>query len=102
VLLVLGGTGYVYAKLISFAVSTANGYVWNRMWTFGHTPFGVANVAKYVTVQTAGVLVNLGVLTLLIEGAMVAPIPAQVLAAPFVVAVTYLSNRHWTFAASRS
>jgi putative flippase GtrA len=96
--LVLTGSGYVLAKGLAFGLATANGYVWNRRWTFRAGGAHAGQVARYLTTQLAGAAVNVAGLALLVEAAGVHAIPAQLLAQPLVALVTFTLNRRWTFA----
>ena len=91
------GVWYVAAKSLSLVVATLNGYTFNRIWTFRAGRHEHMTLARYVTVQAAGLAINLALLTMLVELAGRSPMVAQVIALPFVCAFTFLSNRLWTF-----
>lgn len=96
-LLVYLGVWYVAAKSLSLVVATLNGYTFNRIWTFRAGRHRHTTLARYVSVQAAGLAINLALLTTLVELAGRAPFVAQLIALPFVCAFTFLSNRLWTF-----
>ena len=50
-LLALGSTA-VAAATVAFAVGSANGFLWNRRWTFAGS--GAASPVRYVLVQALG------------------------------------------------
>ena len=91
------GLWYVVAKVVSLCASTANGYTFNRIWTFRAGDHEHMKLARYVTVQGTGLLLNLVLLTFLVEVIGVGEITAAALAVPFVAAYCFLGNRLWTF-----
>ena len=95
--LVDAGLGYVLAKVLSLAVATANGYTFNRLWTFRAGRHRHSMAARYYAVQCFCLALNLVLLALLIEVADVGEVPAQAIALPFVAGVSFLINRFWTF-----
>jgi putative flippase GtrA len=96
-LLVSGGVWYVAAKALSLIVATANGYTWNRVWTFRAGRHRTTMLSKYVTVQIGCYVVNIAVLTLLVEVVGMGAISAQAVALPFIAGLSFLAQRIWTF-----
>ncbi|MEX2043577.1 MAG: GtrA family protein [Patescibacteria group bacterium] len=95
-LLVLG-VYYLTAAVISFSVATLNSYTWNRIWTFRAGKHRIGKLAKFTTVQLAGLTLNLIGLWLLVEHAGLHEFPAQVLANGTVVMSNFIGNKFWTF-----
>jgi putative flippase GtrA len=91
------GIWYLAAKVLSLSVATLNGYTFNRIWTFRAGDHEHMKLARYVTVQGSGLLLNLALLTLLVEVIGVGKVVAAVVAVPFVAAFCFLGNRLWTF-----
>lgn len=91
------GVWYVAARAMSVVVATINGYTFNRLWTFRAGSHANAKLARYVTVQGTGLLLNLALLTTFVELAGLHPIPAAALAVPVVATYCFLGNRLWTF-----
>jgi putative flippase GtrA len=96
-LLVSFGTWYVAAKALSLIVATANGYTWNRLWTFRAGPHSNSILSKYVTVQLGCYAINVAVLAVLIEVLGMGAITAQAIALPFIAGLSFLAQRLWTF-----
>lgn len=96
-LLVLVGVWYPLAKTLSLIVATANGYTFNRIWTFRAGGHRKVILTKYVTVQAACLAANLTLLALLVEIAGLNQIAAQAIALPFVALGSFLAQRLWTF-----
>ena len=91
------GVWYVAASGIGFAVGAINGFLWNRAWTFrGHIGDALTPVRWFV-VQTCGLLVNLGLIYLLIDGAGLDKLVGQAMTIAVVTVFTFLTNRAWTF-----
>jgi putative flippase GtrA len=109
---VVGGSGYVvnltiYALLlglgphlaaaISFVVSAANNYWWNRHWTFAHQKghFGLQG-ARFLVVSSLALLVNqIGLFILLHAG--LGKITAQAIAIILVTPLNFVGNKLWSF-----
>ena len=96
-LLVSAGVWYVAAKALSLVVATANGYTWNRVWTFRAGRHRTTMLSKYVTVQIGCYVINIAILTLLVELLGMGPVSAQAVALPVVAGLSFLAQRIWTF-----
>jgi putative flippase GtrA len=96
-LLKVFGVWYVAASGIGFAVGAINGFLWNRAWTFrGHVGDALTPVRWFV-VQTSGLLVNLGLVYLFVDGAGLGELVGQAATIAIVTVLTFLANRAWTF-----
>jgi putative flippase GtrA len=91
------GVWYPLAKTGAVVVATANGYTFNRLWTFRAGAHRTAFLVKYVSVQASCLALNLCLLVLLIEGAGLDKILAQAVALPFVAGASFTAQRFWTF-----
>jgi putative flippase GtrA len=96
-LLLLVGTPYVLAAPLAFAAGAANGYVFNRRWTFAARDTTRSRVL-YVAVQAAGAASTSGLVALFVHEAGVGKVWAYLAAAPPVTVAMFLANRLWTFA----
>jgi putative flippase GtrA len=97
VLLKVFGVWYVAASGIGFAVGAVNGFLWNRAWTFkGHVGDALTPVRWFV-VQTCGLLLNLGLVYLFVDGAGLGELVGQAVTIVIVTLVTFFVNRAWTF-----
>lgn len=91
------GVWYVAASGIGFAVGAVNGFLWNRAWTFrGHVGDALTPVRWFV-VQTSGLLVNLGLVYLFVDGAGFGKLTGQAVTTVIVTVLTFFANRAWTF-----
>jgi putative flippase GtrA len=96
-LLKVFGVWYVAASGIGFAVGAINGFLWNRAWTFrGHVGDALTPVRWFV-VQTSGLLVNLGLVYLFVDGAGLGKLSGQAVTIVIVTLLTFFANRAWTF-----
>jgi putative flippase GtrA len=91
------GVYYVAASAIAFTVGTVNSFLINRRWTFrGHSGDPLTPVRWFV-VQGSGLLVDLGLVYALVDGAGVDKLVGQAVAISIVVVLTFFANRAWTF-----
>jgi putative flippase GtrA len=92
------GLGYQVAATLAFLVAVSNNFLWNRHWTF-KAGDGRAHhqAARFLLVSVAAFAVSLGILTLLVELAGVAEVPAQAIAIVAVTPVSFLANKLWSF-----
>jgi putative flippase GtrA len=96
-LLLKAGVWYVAASGVGFAVGAINGFLWNRRWTFrGHVGDALTPVRWFV-VQTSGLLVNLGLVYLFVDGLGLGELEGQAVTIVIVTVLTFFVNRAWTF-----
>jgi putative flippase GtrA len=90
---------YLAASGIGFVVGAVNGFLLNRRWTFrGHVGDALTPV-RWGVVQSGGLLLNLGLVALCVEGLGMGELIGQAVAIAIVVVVTFIANRAWTFRA---
>jgi putative flippase GtrA len=110
---VVGATGYVvnlivYAALlgigahkaavVSFVVSAANNYVWNRIWTFAHQRGHFAYQGmRFFVVAFVGLLVNQFWLVIFLDVLGLGKIVSQAIAIVLVLPLNFLGNKLWSF-----
>ena len=109
----VGGVGYVinlviYAALlglgahvaaaISFVVSAASNYWWNRHWTFAESKghFGYQG-ARFFGVSLAGFCVNQLALVVFLDWMGMGKLVAQAIAIVLVTPLNFLGNKLWSF-----
>jgi putative flippase GtrA len=91
------GVWYVAASGIGFAVGAVNGFLWNRAWTFkGHVGDALTPVRWFV-VQSTGLLLNLGLVYLFVDGVGLDELVGQAVTIAIVTVTTFFANRAWTF-----
>ncbi|MGA7705121.1 MAG: GtrA family protein [Solirubrobacteraceae bacterium] len=91
------GVWYVAASGIGFAVGAINGFLWNRAWTFrGHVGDALTPVRWFV-VQSCGLLVNLGLVYMFVDGLGLGKLTGQAATVVIVTVITFFVNRAWTF-----
>ncbi len=91
------GVWYVAASGIGFAIGAVNGFLWNRAWTFkGHVGDALTPVRWFV-VQGCGLLLDLGLVYVLVDGAGMDKLLGQAATTVVVTVITFFVNRAWTF-----
>lgn len=112
--LVVGASGYainlfVYASLVdswgahgaaavSFVVSAASNYLWNRLWTFRGSSGRVgAQGARFLAVSLAAFVVNQLWLVLFIDLLHWRKVLAQAVAIVLVTPLNFIGNKLWSF-----
>ena len=96
---------YVVAALAAFAVAVSNNFVLNRLWTFRsqgarehHAGF---QAFRFIVVSLVGLLVNLIILALLVDGFKLPELPSQAFAVAAATPVNFVGNKLWTFRRNR-
>lgn len=86
------------AAVGAFGVAVTNNFLWNRHWTFRATESHAGfQAARFLTVSVVGLVVNLVVLTLLVDEAGAPEVPSQAFAVAFAMPVNFIGNKLWTF-----
>jgi putative flippase GtrA len=85
------------ASGLAFAAGAANGYLFNRRWTF-HAQGGAATLARYVGVQGAGAVLSAGGVALVTSDLDVRHLAAECLVIPVITLLTYTLSRRLVFA----
>jgi putative flippase GtrA len=92
------GIGAHKAALVSFVVSAANNYWWNRHWTFadsrGHFAY---QGMRFFVVSAAALLVNQFWLFVFLDWLGMGKIVSQALAIVLVMPLNFLGNKLWSF-----
>jgi putative flippase GtrA len=96
------GVDYRAASVIAWLVAVANNFVLNRHWTFdardGQARF---QAMRFLVVSLVAEVFSLLLLTLFVEGAGIAKVPAQALAVAGSMPLNFLGNKLWSFRARR-
>ena len=89
---------YPIAFTVAFAVAATSNFVWNRLWTF-RVHHGVPHhqYARFLTVCALALVIDLLVLTTLVEVAGMGPLPAAAIAILIATPVSFLGNKIWSF-----
>jgi putative flippase GtrA len=92
------GIGAHKAAVISFVVSAANNYWWNRHWTFaGQKGHFALQGMRFFAVSFAGLLVNQLFLFVFLDWFGLGEVVSQALAIFFVMPLNFLGNKLWSF-----
>jgi putative flippase GtrA len=92
------GIGAHLAAVVSFVVSAASNYWWNRHWTFAHQKghFGYQGV-RFLVVSLVALGVNQLWLLLFLDALHWGKLVAQAVAIILVTPVNFLGNKLWSF-----
>ncbi len=92
------GVDYRVASVAAWLVAVLNNFVLNRHWTFdargGQARF---QAIRFLVVSLVAEGFSLLLLTLLVEGAGLAKVPAQALAVAASMPLNFLGNKLWSF-----
>jgi putative flippase GtrA len=92
------GLDYRAASVVAWLVAVVNNFVLNRHWTFdareGRAHF---QALRFLVVSLAAEAFSLLLLTLFVESAGIAKIPAQALAVAASMPLNFLGNKLWSF-----
>jgi len=92
------GIGAHKAAVVSFVVSAANNYVWNRVWTFAHQRGHFAYQGmRFFVVAFVGLLVNQFWLVIFLDVLGLGKIVSQAIAIVLVLPLNFLGNKLWSF-----
>ena len=88
---------YLAASAIAFLIGAANGFLWNRRWTFREHVGDALTPVRWFTVQGCGLGLNLLLIYLFVDHAGLNKLLAQACAVCVVTVLTFFANRAWTF-----
>jgi putative flippase GtrA len=92
------GADYHVAAVAAWVVAVLNNFVINRHWTFdARTGRAHEQAIRFIFVSLAAFVVNLLLLTLFVEDAALAKVPAQALAVAASMPFNFIGNKLWTF-----
>lgn len=92
------GLGAHVAAVISFVVSAASNYWWNRHWTFAHQKGHFAYQGlRYLIVTLAALGVNQLWLLVFLDWFGWGKLVSQALAIALILPVNFLGNKLWSF-----
>ncbi len=92
------GVDYRVASVVAWLVAVLNNFVLNRHWTFdargGRARF---QAIRFLLVSLVAEAFSLALLTLFVQGAGFAQVPAQALAVGASMPLNFLGNKLWSF-----
>ncbi|MGO8905362.1 MAG: GtrA family protein [Solirubrobacteraceae bacterium] len=92
------GVDYRVASIVAWLVAVLNNFVLNRHWTFDASGDRAHRQAiRFVLVSLAAEALSLLLLTLFVQGAGIAKVPAQALAVAGAMPLNFLGNKLWSF-----
>ena len=94
------GIDYHAAALVAWLIAVINNFILNRHWTFDAGGNRARSQAvRFLVVSLVALGFSLLFLTLLVEAAGVAKVPAQALAVGASMPLNFLGNKLWSFRA---
>jgi len=94
----VAGLDYHVAAVAAWLVAVMNNFILNRHWTFdagdGRMHF---QAMRFLAVSLVAFGVSLLLLTLFVEAAGIAKVPAQALAVAISMPLNFLGNKLWSF-----
>jgi putative flippase GtrA len=91
------GVWYIAASAIGFVVGAANGFLWNRRWTFREHVGDALTPVRWFVVQGCGLLLDLALVYLFVQDVGLEKLLGQACATAIVTVLTFFANRAWTF-----
>jgi putative flippase GtrA len=92
------GIDYHIAAVAAWLIAVANNFVLNRHWTFdARGDLARFQAARFLVVSLVAFGFSLLLLTVLVESAGVAKVPAQALAVAAAMPLNFLGNKLWSF-----
>jgi putative flippase GtrA len=92
------GVDYHFAAVAAWVIAVLNNFILNRHWTFdardGRARF---QAVRFVAVSLVAFGFSLLLLTVLVEGAGLAKVPAQAVAVAASTPLNFLGNKLWSF-----
>lgn len=95
------GLHYIVASTLGSIGGIANGYILSSEFVFKEE-LDKGKDVKFVCIYLSALIINLGIITVLIEVFKMNEIIAQIIATGFNVIYNYLLNKVWTFKKSLS
>ncbi|HEY7933028.1 MAG TPA: GtrA family protein [Solirubrobacteraceae bacterium] len=92
---------YRYSFVLAWLVAVTNNFVLNRHWTFDARAGSVRFQAiRFFVVSVVAALFSFLLLTLLVEAAGLAKVPAEALAVAASTPLNFVGNKLWSFKAA--
>jgi len=95
------GVPFGLAAVLAFCVSALYGYLVHDRWTFRTTAASAGGLARWLTLQGALIVANIGGLWLLVHRAGLDRIVAQLVILPLIPLLSYTLSRWHVFGVGR-
>ena len=97
ILLVKCGLYYNFALAFDYTLGIIIGYTLNRNWTFAGRGIPRLKFLKYLVTFIGAFLLNVILLSFLVEFGWLGPIIGQIIAIGIVVLITFVLQNYWVF-----
>ena len=94
------GLWYIASQVIAISISISSNFLFNRFWTFSGSIQEQRNsvmYVKFIIVSLIGMGIQLGITSVLVEGAALYYMYAAGIGIAIAGAINYVVNRRWTF-----
>ncbi|MBA3747049.1 MAG: GtrA family protein [Solirubrobacterales bacterium] len=91
------GAGFALAAVVAFCVSALYGYLVHERWTFRTTAASTAGLTRWLVLQGALIVANVGALWLLVHRAGFDRIVAQLVILPLIPLLSYTLSRRYVY-----
>lgn len=92
---------YLQALIFSHIIGVANSYLWNNRWTFQQKKYKASSAIKFMSVYVVTFIVNLFLLTILVDTIEMNKLIAQAIALLFTTLVSFFGHKYWSFRISK-
>jgi putative flippase GtrA len=102
VLMVWAGVHYPLALAIEYSGGTVSGYLLNKHWTFADRDAGRHGFLRYSLAYVALFGLNMALLSLLVETAILGPVIGQLVMLFVLTASSFVVQRYWVFGRNKT
>jgi putative flippase GtrA len=95
--LVLLDFNYVGSLTIAHIIGVVHSYIWNNKWTFKVTSIDIKSIYRFCSVYLISFLVNLIILSLLVQLGGVNKLISQAVALFITTLISYFGHKYWSF-----
>jgi putative flippase GtrA len=91
------GLGFALAAVVAFVFSAASGFVLHHRFTFRTDNPTAGGMVRWLALQGTALVINIALLALLVHGAGLNRIVAQIVLLPLIPLLTYVMSRRFVF-----
>ncbi len=90
---------YIIALIIAHIIGVTNSFLWNKYWTFRTQKNHLRELIKFNLVYLVVLMVNIAILSILVDYLKVDPRLGQLIVLPTVTIISYFGHKYWSFRA---
>lgn len=96
-LIFLDYSSYIVSLIAAHVVGVLNSFIWNKYWTFRSVGLKRDEFIKFNIVYVIYFLINVAILTFLINDLNFSPQIGQLIALPILTFVSFAGQKYWSF-----